>query len=248
MMVAMKEPLVNDEPVSGATTRVVEASPAPVAAALPALSFADPTALGLFGLAIGCAALLPIAFGVKSAMTVDALRTASWMCLLFGGGCQFLAGLMSFANKNMLGGTLLTTFSFNWVINWWALDEASQGRAVDSSIVLSVDVAFIIIFLVLTYAFGFFSKLLFLFLVDIDLLYVLRIGRHFTTAGSDSWKLLGTGVGVTTIVLIAIALYISFVLLVNPAAGRAVFPVFAGPMFKPTPPPVVAAPSVSAAA
>ena len=39
--------------------------------------------------------------------------------------------------------------------------------------------------------------------------------------------------------LTALALYISFVLLVNPAAGRAVFPVAAGPMFKPTPPPAV---------
>ena len=144
---------------------------------------------------------------------------------------------MSLANKNTLGGTLLTTFSFNWVVNWWVLDEASQGRAVDSSVVLAVDVAFILIFLVLTYAFGFFSKLLFVFLLDIDLLYVLRIARHFTTAGSDPWKLLGTGVGLATIGLTAIALYISFALLVNPAAGRAVFP-SAGPMFKPTPPPV----------
>ena len=32
---------------------------------------------------------------------------------------------MSFANKNMLGGTLLTTFSFNWVMNWWARSTAS---------------------------------------------------------------------------------------------------------------------------
>ena len=224
---------------------------APATPNAPALPFGEPTPLGLLGLSIGCAALVPIAFGwlpTDPAKLPMFFKTAALFCLLFGAGGQFLAGLMSLANKNTLGGTLLTTFSFNWVINWWALDEASQGRAVDSSIVLSVDVAFIIIFLVLTYAFDFFSKLLFLFLVDIDLLYVLRIGRHFTTAGSDSWKLLGTGVGVTTIVLIAIALYISFVLLVNPAAGRAVFPVFAGPMFKPTPPPVVAAPSVSAAA
>ncbi|MBL8912244.1 MAG: hypothetical protein JNM17_16255, partial [Archangium sp.] len=51
-------------------------------------------------------------------------------------------------------------------------------------------------------------------------------------------KLLGTGVGLATIGLIGIALYISFALLVNPAAGRAVFPT-SGPMFKATPPPAV---------
>ncbi|MFT3709377.1 MAG: hypothetical protein QM817_17195 [Archangium sp.] len=212
---------------------------APSTAATPPAVFGEPTPLGLLGLSIGCAALVPVAFGwlptepTKMAMF---FKTAAWFCLLFGAGGQFLAGIMSLANKNTLGGTLLTTFSFNWVMNWWALDELSQGRVVDGSIVLSVDVAFILIFLVLTYAFGFFSKLLFFFLVDIDVLYVFRISRHFTTPLSDSWKLFGTLIGVSTIVLMLIALYISFALLVNPSAGRAVFPT-SGPMFKPTVPP-----------
>lgn len=212
---------------------------APAAPNAPPPVFGEPTPLGLLGLAIGCAALVPIAFGwlpSDPAKLPMFFKTAAWFCLLFGAGGQFLAGLMSLTNKNTLGGTLLTTFSFNWVINWWVLDEAAAGRAVDGSVMLAVDVAFIVIFLVLTYAFGFFSKLLFFFLVDIDALYFLRIARHFTDAGSGSWKALGFGVGVATILLTAIALYISFVLLVNPAAGRAVFPT-SGPMFKATPPP-----------
>ena len=214
---------------------------APATANAPAPLFGEPTPLGLLGLSIGCAALVPIAFGwlpSDPVKTATMMKTASWFCLLFGAGCQFLAGVMSLANKNTLGGTLLTTFSFNWVMNWWALDEASQGKVADGSIVLSVDFAFIVIFLVLTYAFGFFSKLLFFFLVDIDVLYVFRITKHFTDPGSAAWKACGTGVGVATIALIVIALYISFVLLVNPAAGRAVFPT-SGPMFKATPPPAV---------
>jgi succinate-acetate transporter protein len=205
---------------------------------MPPPVFGEPTPLGLLGLSIGCAALVPVAFGwlpSDPAKLPMFFKTAAWFCLLFGAGGQFLAGVMSLANKNTLGGTLLTTFSFNWVMNWWALDELSQGKVVDGSIVLPVDFAFIAIFLVLTYAFGFYSKLLFFFLVDIDVLYVLRIARHFTTVGGDAWKVLGTGVGVATIVLMLIALYISFALLVNPAAGRAVFPA-SGPMFKPTPP------------
>lgn len=209
---------------------------APATPNAPPAVFGEPTPLGLLGLSIGCAALVPIAFGwlpSDPAKLPAMFKTAAWFCLLFGAGGQFLAGVMSLANKNTLGGTLLTTFSFNWVMNWWALDEASQGRAVDSSVVLSVDLTFIVIFLVLTYAFGFFSKLLFFFLVDIDVLYVFRIARHFTTPGSDAWKLLGTGVGVSTIALMLIALYIAFALLVNPAAGRAVFPA-SGPMFKPS--------------
>lgn len=210
----------------------------PTAPNAPAPMFGEPTPLGLLGLSIGCAALVPIAFGwlpSEPAKIAVMMKTASWFCLLFGAGCQLLAGLMSLANKNTLGGTLLTTFSFNWVFNWYVLDEASQGRAVDSSVLLSVDLTFLLIFVVLTYAFGFFSKLLFFFLVDIDVLYLARIGKHFAAPGTGAFNALGMLVGVSTIALIVIALYISFVLLVNPAAGRAVFPT-SGPMFKATPP------------
>jgi succinate-acetate transporter protein len=212
---------------------------APASPNAPPPVFGEPTPLGLLGLAIGCAALVPIAFGWlpgDPAKLPMFFKTAAWFCLLFGAGGQFLAGLMSLTNKNTLGGTLLTTFSFNWVINWWVLEEAAAGRAVDGSVMLAVDVAFLVIFLVLTYAFGFFSKLLFFFLVDIDVLYALRIARHFTEPGSGAWQALGTGVGLATLVLTALALYISFALLVNPAAGRPVFPT-SGPMFKAAPPP-----------
>lgn len=190
----------------------------------PAPTFGEPTPLGLFGLAIGCAALTPIAFGMK--LSPDALRTAAWFCLLFGGGGQFLAGMMALANKNTLGGTLFTTFSFNWVMNWWALSELTQGRVPNASIVLSVDVCFLVIFVVLTYAFGFVSKLLLVFLLDIDVLYALRITRELTHI-----KSLGLGVALCTVVLAALALYIAFALLINPLAGREVFKI-PGPAFK----------------
>src|SRR5262249_10974012 len=139
------------------------------------MPFADATALGLLGLAIGCAALMPSALGMKAAFTPDALRMSAWFCLLFGAGGQFLAGVMGLSNKNMLGGTLFTTFSFNWVMNWWSLSELAQGRVPSSVVVLAVDVCFLLVFFVMTYAFGFASKLLFAFLADILVLYALRI-------------------------------------------------------------------------
>ncbi|MCK6544317.1 GPR1/FUN34/YaaH family transporter [Myxococcota bacterium] len=208
----------------------------PSSAPLPPPTFGEPTPLGLICLSIGCASLVPFAFGMMPSDPAKVpmyFETMAMFCLMFGAGGQILAGLMSLANKNTLGGTLFTAFAFNWVMNWWGLSQAAEGRAVDGTVLIAVDVCFILIFLPLTYAFGFYSKLLFFFLVDIDLLYVLRILRHFTAPGGDAWKLLGTGVGVTTVALAGIALYISFVLLVNPAAGRAVFPTSAGPMFKP---------------
>jgi succinate-acetate transporter protein len=199
----------------------------PPAAAPTALPFAESTPLGLFGLAIGCAALLPVALGL--ALTPAALKTAAMFCLLFGAGGQLLAGLMALANKNMPGGTLFTTFSFNWVMNWWALDGMAEGRMPDATVVLAVDVAFLVIFLVLTYAFGFFSKLLFAFLLDIDVLYVARILREVTHV-----QQFGLVIAAATVVLIGIALWLAFALVLNPIAGRPVFPT-PGPLFTPAP-------------
>lgn len=184
--------------------------------AAPSTSFAESTPLGLLGLAVGCAALTPIAFGF--AVTPDALRTAAMFCLLFGAGGQLLAGLMALANKNLLGGTMFTTFAFNWVMNWWTLRGLADGRVPDGSVMLCVDVCFLIVFMVLTFAFAFHSKILVLFLADIDLLYGLRIARAVTHAPS-----LGTGIAICTVILAGIALWIAFALLVNSSAGRVVF-------------------------
>src|SRR5215211_2053937 len=85
-----------------------------VAPAVQSQIFADPTPLGLIGLAIGCAALLPIALGVK--VGASGLITAAVFCGLFGGGCQLIAGLLNLANKNSLGGTVFTAFAFNWAV------------------------------------------------------------------------------------------------------------------------------------
>ena len=190
----------------------------------PTLLIADPTPVGLICLAIACAALVPIAFGAS--LTPSGLRTAAMFCLLFGAGGQLVAGLGNLLNKNLYGGTLFTAFAFNWVINWWALDNLARGQIADATVVFAVDVCFLVVFLVLTYGFGFFSSLLMAFLIDIDLLYAARIARHL---GGGEW--LGPVVGICTVVLGAIALWIAFALLINPTAGRAVF-AFPGPVFR----------------
>jgi len=191
----------------------------------PATTIADPTPIGLICLAIGCAALVPVAFGLS--LTPAGLRTAAVFCLLFGAGGQLVAGLGSLLNRNLYGGTLFTTFAFNWVINWWALDGLSRGQVPDAGVVFAVDVCFLLVFLAFTYGFGFFSSLLMVFLIDIDLLYVARIARHL---GGGQW--LSVVIGVCTVALGVISLWIAFALLINPAAGRAVFP-FPGPAFRP---------------
>jgi len=191
--------------------------------------FAEPTPLGLIGLAVGCAALTPIAFGYS--LTPAGLKTAAIFCLAFGAGCQFLCGTMNFANKNLWGGTIFTAFSFNWLLNWWALDSLAGGLVPDHNIILAVDTLFLGIFVVLTYGFGFFSKLLFFFLLDIDLLYACKVITGFTGT-----KALAVPVAIFTIGLGAIALWIAFAMMLNPTVGKALFK-FPGPMFLAKPKP-----------
>lgn len=197
--------------------------------------FAEPTPLGLIGLALGCAALVPIAFGAEP--SASGFATAGMFCLLFGAGCQMLAGLMSFANRNLYGGTLFTAFAFYWLLNWWALDSLSAsmlGETValpDPTTVLASDVLALVVFVVLTYGFGFYSRLLFAFLVDIDLMFACKVIN-----GALGTHALDLAVASLTVGLAVIALWIAFAMMINPTAGRAVFPV-SGPMFTPAPPP-----------
>lgn len=197
--------------------------------------FAEPTPLGLIGLALGCAALVPIAFGAEP--SASGFATAGMFCLLFGAGCQMLAGLMSFANRNLYGGTLFTAFAFYWLLNWWALDALSAsmlGETValpDPATLLASDALALVVFVVLTYGFGFYSKLLFAFLLDIDLMFACKVIN-----GALGTHALDLAVAVLTVGLAAIALWIAFAMMINPTAGRAVFPV-SGPVFTPAPPP-----------
>jgi len=185
--------------------------------------FAEPTPLGLIGLAIGCAALTPIAFG--HGLTPAGFKTAAMFCLLFGGGCQAVAGLMNFANKNMFGGTILTAFSFNWIMNWWALSSVAEGTIPHHDVLLATDAVSLLIFLVITYGFGFFSSLLFAFLLDIDLLYACKVYDGVTRSHA-----LGQPIAWLTVVLGLLSLWIAFAGLINPTAGRPVFAI-PGPLF-----------------
>jgi hypothetical protein len=190
---------------------------------------AEPTPLGLLGLAIGCAALTPIAFG--HALSPAGLQTAAMFCLFFGGGGQLVSGLLNFANRNLYGGTLLTAFSFNWFLNYWVLDSIAAGRAPDHTIYLATDATFLVIFLVFTYGFGFYSKLLFLFLLDIDLMFVFKLANALL--GTTAFNL---PIALCTVALGLLSLWIAFALLINPTAGRAIFKV-GGPLFRATPAP-----------
>jgi succinate-acetate transporter protein len=138
-----------------------------------------------------------------------------------------LAGLMCFANHNVYGGTLFTAFAFNWALNWWVLDGLAKGQIPDGSILVATEALSLVVFLVLTYGFGFFSKLLFLLLLDIDVLYIAKLAKAGT-----GLALFDTVVAICTVVLALLALWIAFAMMINPVAGRPIF-AMPGPLFEP---------------
>jgi succinate-acetate transporter protein len=187
--------------------------------------FGNPAPLGLLGLAIACFALFPVSFSHE--ITTMTLKTATVYALLFGACCQLLAGLMDFANRNTFGGAIFTTFSFLWMKNGWEFYSLSKGFVPDPHITFAVDIMLLVIFVVLAYGFGHFSLTLFLFLVDIDLLYVCKIIDHATHS-----HIMAVPIGVLTGLLGLIALWLAFGALLNPVAGRELFrqmaPLFSG--------------------
>lgn len=185
---------------------------------------ADPTPMGLLGLAIGCAALTPIAFG--KSLTPAGLETAAVFCLLFGAGCQLFAGLLNLVNKNLYGGTLFLTFAFNWVVNAWALHSLAKGFVPDPTVIFATEAAFLVIFVLISWGFGHFSSLLFVFLLDIDLLYVLKVAGHLLDT-----RAFAIPIALLTVGLAVISLWIAFALLLNPVTGRRVF-TLGMPLFK----------------
>jgi len=191
--------------------------------------FGNPAPLGLLGLTIACAALVPIGFGYS--LTPSGLGSAAMYALLFGGGCQFLCGLMLFANKNSFGGTVFTCFSFLWGMNAWAFHSLSQGRVPDHTVGLAVEIALFVIFVGLTWGFGHFGRALFIFLVDIDLLFLFRIVRSVTHT-----RAMELPIAFATVGLGAIGLWLAFGALLNPIVGRPVFGIGA-PVFKAPPKP-----------
>ena len=177
---------------------------------------ADPTPMGLLGLAIGCAALTPIAFG--KSLTPAGLETAALFCLLFGAGCQLFAGLLNLVNRNLYGGTLFLTFAFNWVVNAWALHSLAKGFVPDPTVIFATEACFLVVFVLISWGFGHFSSLLFLFLLDIDLLYVFKVAGHLLET-----RAFAIPIALLTVGLAVIALWIAFALLLNPVTGRRIF-------------------------
>ena len=132
---------------------------------------------------------------------------------------------MEMRNGNGFGGIIFTLFSFLWVFNAVELYLAASGMIMSHGIKIALEITLLLILVPLTFGFGYFSKLMFWFLVDIDLLFLCKI-----LAVVFHTKIFTYPIAVFTILLGLIAIWIALATVINPLAGRQVFRV-AGPLF-----------------
>jgi len=183
--------------------------------------FGNPAPLGLLGLAISCGALVPIAFGmIKGEEVSSAFATAGVFVMFFGFATHLITGIMDFANKNTYGGTIFSTFAFNWLVSAITYFAIALHYHVNHTIILATEVVLMIIFVFLTYGFGFFSKALFIFLLDIDLLYACKLIKGFTGTTFCDFP-----IAIFTLFLGIIGLWLALGGLINPITGVEFFPV-----------------------
>lgn len=186
--------------------------------------FGNPAPLGLLGLAVSCAALTPITFGYgitpEGKLNPAVFATVATFVLFFGFCTHLLTGLMDYANKNVYGGTIFTTFSFNWMITALSLYGVAFHWHLDHKIILATEIILLAVFIFLTYGFGFFSKGLFFFLLDIDLMYIFKLLFGFT--GN---KIFALPIAITTVLLGLIGLWLALAGLMNPLTGKEMFKV-----------------------
>ena len=142
---------------------------------------ADPSALGLFGLAVITLVACTQKFGITEGVT----GVMSWA--IFLGGCmQLIAGVIDFKKNNVIGGTAFIAYGFFWcaMAFSWAVSGGMFGdlpaQAFDPHQTGAAFVAYLILTAFMTIGALRTTKVLFFIFLAIDFLFV---GLALTTFG-----------------------------------------------------------------
>ena len=95
------------------------------------ISLADPTPLGLFGLAV----VTMVASAQKMGIVSDVSWVLPW-ALFCGSFAQILAGILDYCHKNIFGGTIFCAFGFFWsaVGMSWMIKGGTFGAALAAGV------------------------------------------------------------------------------------------------------------------
>lgn len=94
--------------------------------AVPAPGIADPAPLGLAAFALTTFLLSAVNAGWANAAT-----GSDWLgyAFAYGGGCQLLAGMWEFKNRNVFGSTAFSTYGGFWIgLGIWAIKVAPAAK------------------------------------------------------------------------------------------------------------------------
>lgn len=145
----------------------------------------DPTALGLFGLAM----VTLVASSQKLGLTSGLSYVLPWAIFL-GAIAQLIAGLLDYKKKNVFGGTAFCAYGLfwlgmavSWLINLGAFGATLQG-AVDTKQMGFAFVGYLIMTVFLTIGATQTNKVLFFIFLFIDFLFIGLSVSTFVTEGS----------------------------------------------------------------
>lgn len=194
----------------------------------------DPSALGLFGLAM----VTLVASSQKLGITEGTAYILPWAIFL-GAIAQLIAGILDYKKKNVFGATAFCAYglfwlgmALSWLINMGALGEKLQG-AYDPSQLGFAFVGYFILTVFLTVGATTTNKVLFMIFFFIDLLFLGLFISTFVTAGP-----LHTGfhylAAVAELLIAIFSFYGAGANVLNNHFGRAVLPIGApfGPFAK----------------
>lgn len=147
----------------------------------------DPTALGLFGLAM----VTLVASSQKLGLTTGVSYIIPWAIFL-GAIAQLIAGLLDYKKGNVFGGTAFCAYGLFWLgmATSWIIQLGSFGKALQEGVdTHQMGVAFIgylILTLFLTVGATKTNKVLFFIFVCIDFLFIGLAVSSFTTGATHN--------------------------------------------------------------
>ncbi len=133
----------------------------------------DPTAIGLFGLAI----VTLVASSQKLHITEGTMLVIPWAIFL-GGFAQIIAGMMDYKKGNIFGGTAFTAYGFFWLavsLSWYTqfkFELAGIEHLADGKQLGFAFLGYLIFTLFMTIAATETNKVLFIIFVLIDVLFL----------------------------------------------------------------------------
>ncbi|MDL2254271.1 acetate uptake transporter [Ruminococcaceae bacterium OttesenSCG-928-I18] len=185
----------------------------------------DPTALGLFGLAV----VTLVASSQKLGITDGLSYVIPWAVFL-GALAQLVAGIWDFKKCNAFGGAAFCSYGFfwlamatSWLINMGAFGEILQS-AVDTSQMAFAFIAYLIITIFFTIGATTTNKVLFCIFFFIDTLFIGLAISTFIHEGA-AHTFFHYFAAVSELLIALFSFYGAGANIVNTQVGRTVFPI-----------------------